>query len=82
LEVHVPVYRCPECGNQGEPGVIIPEPYAFQVRGRMEGRHVYKCGQCGAGLRRPGMFSKRLTKIPPETWTQMEREWEAVFPNG
>ena len=78
----MPVYSCPECGNRGEPGVIIPEPYAFQVRGRMQGKHVYKCGGCGTGLRRYGLFSRELIKIPAHTWTEMEREWEAVFPDG
>lgn len=78
----MPVYTCPECGNQGEPGFIIPEPYAFQMRGRMQGKHVYKCGRCGTGLQRNGLLSKKLSKIPVHTWTEMEREWRAAFPNG
>ncbi len=78
----MPIYRCPECGNRGEPGVIIPEPYAFEVRGRSQGKHVFKCGRCGTGLRRCGYLSNKLTKIPTDTWTEMEREWGAAFPNG
>ena len=78
----MPVYICPECGNRGEPGLITPQPYAFQLRGRVEGKHVYKCGRCGAGLRRHGFFSKELTKIPTGMWTQLEREWNAAFPDG
>ena len=82
LEAPVPIYQCPECGNQGEQGVIAPEPYAFQVRGRLQGKHVYKCGKCGAGLRRCGYFTHRLATISTDTWTEMEREWEETFPNG
>ena len=75
----MPTYRCPECGNSGEPGVNIPEPSAFELRGQLQGKLVFKCGQCGAGLLRRGMFSKKLTRIPDESWREMERQWGAKF---
>jgi predicted RNA-binding Zn-ribbon protein involved in translation (DUF1610 family) len=78
----MPIYQCPECGNRGEPGVIIPEPFAFEVRGRLEGKNVFKCGKCGTGLQRCGYFTTRLAKISAEVWTEMERRWEMAFPSG
>jgi len=61
---------------------MIPEPYAFQVRGRLQGKNVFKCGGCGTGLHRCGHFTTRLATIAPERWMEMEREWEIAFPNG
>jgi hypothetical protein len=61
---------------------MIPEPFAFQVRGRLEGKNVFKCGECGTGLQRCGYFSTKLAKISPEVWLDMERQWEVAFPNG
>jgi DNA-directed RNA polymerase subunit RPC12/RpoP len=78
----MPNYECPECGNRGEPGIMIPRPYAFQVRGRVKGKHVYKCGRCGTGLQRQGLLSTKLAKISTDTWMEMERSWERAFPNG
>jgi len=78
----MPVYQCPECGNRGEPGITTPEPYAFQTRGRIQGKNVFKCGSCGTGLRRCGYFTSRLAKVSPDTWMKLEREWERAFPNG
>lgn len=78
----MPKYECPVCGNRGEPGVIIPEPYAFEVRGKVKGKHVYKCGKCGCGLRRCGLFTTKLATISTETWMKMEQDWARAFPNG
>ena len=77
----MPSYQCPECGNRGEPGFMIPEPYAFLVKGRSAGRNVYECGRCGTGLRRCGFFSSRLEKISTGTWAEGERKWDTAFPN-
>jgi len=75
----VPTYKCPKCGSKGEPGVTMPEHpegmEAFEIRGQIQGKHVFKCRQCGAGLLRRGMFSNRLTVLPSETWQEMERQW-------
>lgn len=72
----MPRYRCPKCGNAGEPGVPEqPTPYGFDMRGRLQNKHVFKCCECGAGLLRRGIFSNKLTLIPADTWTEMERQW-------
>ena len=72
----MPTYCCPECSNTGGPG-MSHEPSAFKIRGQLQGKPVFKCGQCGAGLLRRGIFSNKLTRIPDTTWQEMERQWDA-----
>ncbi len=69
-------YRCPKCGNAGEPGVPSQSaPYWFELRGRLQNKHVFKCCECGAGLLRRGILSKKLTELPADKWAEMERQW-------
>jgi hypothetical protein len=28
------------------------------------------------------LFSNKLTKIPPDTWMEMEQQWRRAFPGG
>jgi hypothetical protein len=76
----MPIYRCPECGNHGEPGVNIPSKSSFEIRGMMDGKHVFKWGSCGVGLLRRGLISNKLTRIPDSAWKEMDREWTSRFP--
>ncbi len=73
----MPNYRCPSCGNRGEPGASASD--AFEIRGQANRKHIFKCGQCGAGLVRRGTFSNKLTQLPADFWADLERQWHAQY---
>lgn len=81
----MPTYKCPQCMNVGEvgfSGFFEHQPNcAFESRGQASGRIVLKCRKCGTGLLKLGLFSKKLTVIPPHEWAPMEREWYENFPD-
>jgi hypothetical protein len=52
---------------------------AFEIRGRIKGKPVFKCCECGAGLLRLGTFSNKLRVIAPHDWEEKEREWHEHF---
>ena len=74
----MPTYRCPLCKSVGENG--SRPTCAFENRGREASKPVFKCRKCGVGLLKLGMFSKKLTAIPPHEWAPMEHEWYTSFP--
>lgn len=73
---------CPNCGNKGE--VAIDGLAAFDVRGQLDGKAVWKCNSCGCGLFL-GLFSGGLFGTPKiiqtDMWRRMQDEWNRNFGN-
>ena len=71
---------CPACGNRGE--AKTDEKVGFDMRGQLQGKTVWKCRECGAGLLL-GLFTGRLfgkPKIIPEAlWQRIEEIWQHEY---
>jgi hypothetical protein len=79
----MPTYKCPQCENVGEIGIPKYQPNStFEPLGKASGKLVIKCLKCGAGFLKLGLFSKKLTVIPPHEWEPMERELYENFSDG
>lgn len=80
----MPTYKCPQCKQVGEIGISRKyEPnMTFTARGQVAGKLVIKCLECGAGFLKRGIFSKKLTIIPPHEWALMQSEWNENFPDN
>ncbi len=74
------ITTCPNCSNKGE--VSIDGLTAFDVRGQLDGKAVWKCNSCGCGLLL-GLFSGGLFGspriIPNDMWRRMQEERNRNF---
>ncbi len=81
--------KCPTCGAVGTDAEPIPEDmrgpswkplkgeedYAFAVHGRMGGRAVRKCLNCGSGVF-VKLLPPRYQAVPPDLWEQMQEHFQ------
>jgi hypothetical protein len=74
--------RCPSCKSDG----VMGPGSNYESRGRANGYAIFKCLNCGVGLKinNPGraMVTKRAKaeRIPDAIWRQMSAQWEAHQP--
>lgn len=74
--------KCPACKTDAEMG---PRSN-YEARGKANGYPIYKCTNCGAGLKIKNAGRAMLTKrakadqIPADLWAQMSAQWDAAFP--
>jgi len=71
------IATCPKCGASGI--VSIDGLGAFDIRGQLDGKGVWKCNKCGSGLYSRstiGIVDGKLKPIPDEVWNNMKRQWE------
>lgn len=74
--------KCPGCNTDSEMGF----GGNYEPRGKANGYPIYKCNQCGAGLRIKNAGRAMITKrakaeqIPAKSWAEMSAQWDATFP--